>query len=163
MKLTYVAIGLAFLAINIVAGFNFIHCSTEYRNFQVFNHYYYGHDPSQVFNHYYYGHDPSPDWQADPEFAKNLTYDNVAAIAKFLQMYYENELGYSNVTAQFKFQTFTYRKEAVVEYWIKLEQVRPVQVVEMDRPPLACVWAITFVGALILALEWAKESAKHEG
>jgi len=150
VKLTYVAIGLAFLAINIVAGFAFIHCSTEYRNFE-------------VFNHYYYSHDPTPDWQADPEFTKNLTYDNVAAIAKFLQMYYKNELGYSNVTAQFKFQTFTHRQEIVVDYWIKLEQVRPVQVVEMDRPPLACVWAITFVGALILALEWAKESAKHEG
>jgi len=148
-KLIYVTVGLAFLAINIVAGFAFIHYSTEYRNFE-------------VFNHYYYGHDPAPDWQADPEFTKNLTYDNVAAIAKFLQMYYENELGYSNVTAQFKFQTFTYRKEIVVEYWIKLEQVRPVQVVEMDRPPLACVWSITFVAALTLALEWAKESAKHE-
>lgn len=149
MKLIYFSIGLTFLAINIVAGFAFVHCSTVYRNFN-------------VFNHYYYGHDPTPDWPADPEFAKNLTYDNIVAIAQFLKMHYENDLGYSNVTAQVDFRIFTYLGEIVPEYWIKLEQVRPVQVVEMDKIPLACVWSITVVSALTLALEWAKESGEHE-
>jgi hypothetical protein len=60
-------------------------------------------------------------------------------------MYYENELGYMNVTAQFSFRTFTYGREIVLEYWVKLEQVKPVQIINMDKPPLACVWSISIV------------------